>query len=104
MDHNLVFTQVLNKDSRPRSPFKLNASWLEDEDFVSLLKSSWTGFSDNLEISPATHFALNLKKIKDVSIPWLVAKKLQENKDLVDIESLMADFLHKIDFVFASED
>ena len=67
-DRNPMFMQVLNKDSRPRSPFKFNASWLEDEDFVSLLKSTWIGFFDNLEISPAAHFALNLKKIKDASI------------------------------------
>ena len=92
----------MTKDSRPRNPFKFNASWLEDEDFVSLLKSTWTGFSDKLEISPAAHFTLNLKKIKEVSISWSVAKKLQEDKDLVDIEFLLAD-LHKLGHGFASE-
>ena len=64
LDHNSVFMQLLSKDSRPHSPFKFNAFWLEDEDFVSLLKSSWTVFSDNLELSHVSHFALNLKKIK----------------------------------------
>ena len=93
-DHNPDFMQFLTKESRPRSPFKFNASWLEDEDFVALLKSTWIGFSDNLEISPAAHFTSNLNKIKEVSISWLVTKKLQEDKDLVDIEFSLAD-LHK---------
>ena len=86
---------LLFKDPRPRSPFKFNAFWLEDEDFVSLLKSSWTVFSDNLELSLGAHFALNLKKLKEVSISWSAAKKLQEDKDLVDIESSLDDF-HKM--------
>ena len=76
MDHFLVFLEVRGHVKKPPAPFKFNATWLEDEDFVSLLKSTWIGFSDNLELSPATHFASNLKKIKDVSISWLVAKKL----------------------------
>ena len=50
------------------------------------------------------HFASNLKKIKDVSISWSVAKKLQENKDLVDIETLLAESFHKMGFGFASEE
>ena len=61
-------------------------------------------FFDNLELSPVVHFASNLKKIKDVSISWSVAKKLQENKDLVDIENLLAQSFHKMGFGFASEE
>ena len=63
-DHNPLFMQLLYKYPRPRSPFKFNAFWLEDEYFVSLLKSSWTFFSDNLELSHAALFASNLKKFK----------------------------------------
>ena len=37
-DHNPVFMQVMSNDIRLGSPFKFNATWLEDEDFVSLLK------------------------------------------------------------------
>ena len=37
-DHNPVFMQILNKDVRPRSPFKFNANWLKNEEFVTLFK------------------------------------------------------------------
>ena len=37
-----------------------------------------------------------------MSTSWSVAKKLPENKDLVDIEFLLADF-HKLGIEFASE-
>ena len=43
-NHQRVLLQVLNDDIKPRSPFKFNANWLENDDFVSLLKDSWKFF------------------------------------------------------------
>ena len=51
----------------------------------------------------ASQFALNLKTIKDVSIDWSVKKKAQDQKDLVDIESLLAEYFNKLGFGFASD-
>ena len=103
-DNQLVFLQLSNKDVRPRSPFKFNANWLMNEDFVSLLKSSWNVYVDNLEVSPASHFAVNLKIIKDVSISWSVKKNAQEFKDLVEIELSLAESFNNIGFGFSSEE
>ena len=75
-----------------RSPFKLNAHWLVNDDLVKLLKESWVVYSDNLHVSPASHFASNLKRAKDVSISWSVLKKEVEFKDLVENEILLTVF------------
>ena len=87
-----------------RSPFKFNAHWLENAEFVNLLKGSWEVFNDNLQLSPACHFASNLKRIKDVSISWSVKKKEMELKDLVEIEIMISAFSHRTEFGFYSEE
>ena len=95
------FLQILNNDVKPRSPFKFNANWLLNEEFVSLLKELWTVYVDNPVVSPVAHFATNLKHIKDVSILWYVNKKAQERKDLVDIELLLVESFNTLGFVFS---
>ena len=46
-DHHSVFLQILSNNPKPRSPFKFNADWLLNEDFVELLKASWIVYVDN---------------------------------------------------------
>ena len=104
MDHQPVFLQLLNKDVRPRSPFKFNANWLLNEDLVSLLKASWKVYVDNPEVSPTSHFAANLKIIKEVSVSWSIMKKEQEIKDLVEIELLLVESFNKIGFGFSTKE
>ena len=41
------------------------------------------------EVSPASQFVTNLKRVKEISIEWSLKKKAQNIKDLVDIESDM---------------
>ena len=88
-DHRLVFLQVANNDTIPCSPFKFNANWLENGDLVTLLKASWKAFDVSSGLSSDNQFAANLKTIKEVSISWSIKKKVQDNKDLVDIEALL---------------
>ena len=87
-----------------RSPFKFNAHWLVNDDLVKLLKESWVVYTDNLHVSPASHFASNLKCIKDVSISWFVLKKEVEFKYLVEIEIMLTVLSHKIGFDFSSKE
>ena len=88
-DHQPVFLQLFHNDAKPRSPFKFNANWLVNDDFVSLLKASWKYFDVASSLSSTTQFAANIKTIKEVSISWSIKKKVQDNKDLVDIEALL---------------
>ena len=57
-----------------------------------------------LLVSPASHFADNIKHIKEVSISWYVKQKDQADKDLVEIEQLLVDSFNKPGFGFISED
>ena len=66
--------------------------------------STWKVYVNNPLISPASHFADNLKHLKEVSISWSVKQKEQDNKDLVKIEQLLVDSFNKPGFGFISED
>ena len=98
-DHQPVFLQILNRGIQMRSPFKFNAHWLVHDYLVKSLKESWVVYSDNLHVSPTSHFASNIKLIKDVSIAWSVKKKEIEYKELVEIEILITVFLTSLVFV-----
>ena len=74
-DHHPIFLQILSNNPKPRSPFKFNACWLLNEDFVDLLKASWNVYVDNPLVSVVSHFVANLKTIKEVSIAWSVKQK-----------------------------
>ena len=102
-DHNPVFLQLLSNNPKPRSPFKFNANWLSNGDFVELLKASWNVYEDNPLVSAASHFVANLKTIKEVSIEWYVKQKVLETKDLVEIEGLITDSFKKPGFGFSTE-
>ena len=54
-------------------------------------------------VSVVSHFVANLKIIKDFSISWSVKQKVQETKELVEIEGLIADSFNKHGFGFSTE-
>ena len=91
-DHHPVYLQILNRGIQLKSPFKFNPHWLQNEDLVKSLKDSWVVYSDNFHESPASHFATNLKKIKEVSVAWSVNKKEMEFKELVEVELMLFVF------------
>ena len=99
-----MFLHILNHEKNDHSAFKFNSHWLVKEDLVTLLKNSWCAYDDNLGVSPTVHFAANLKRIKDVSICWSIKKKVQELKDLVDIEILLDEACNKVGFGFSFEE
>lgn len=67
-DHQPVFLEFSGGSRKPANPFKFNHYWLNDESFVVLLKEGWTIQDDNSEDSTSSHFEMNLKKIKDISL------------------------------------
>ena len=52
-------------------------------------------------MSPALHFSANLKRIKEISICRYVKRKVQELKDLVEIEILLQEECTKVGFGYS---
>eukprot|EP01018_Ginkgo_biloba_P032904 Gb_28853 [translate_table: standard] len=85
-DHFAVFLVLTEVGKRPRSPFKFNPRWLAEDDFVQLVKGLWLPFDYTLMESASIQFESNLKTIKLASIGWVHAKKIKDEKDLVEVE------------------
>ena len=56
------------------------------------------------ELSPASQFVENLKRIKDISIKWSLKKNAQDIKDLVDIECELERYYDRNIIGFISEE
>ena len=61
-------------------------------------------FDARSELSPASQFVENLKRIKEISIKWSLKKKAQDIKDLVDIESDLKRYYDRAIIGFISEE
>ena len=69
-DHEPVYLQISSSTPKAHCPFKFNACWLENIELVEVLKGSWVAFDASFEVSPASQFVANLKRLKDLSIEW----------------------------------
>ena len=67
-DHQPIYLQILTSTPKAHCPFKFNACWLENNELVALLKASWVVFDALSEVSPASQFDANLKRLKEISI------------------------------------
>ena len=103
-NHQPVYLQISSSTPKAHCPFKFNACWLEHIELVELLKDSWVVFDALSEVSPASQFVANLKRIKDISIKLSLKKKAQDIKDLVDIESDMKRYYDRTIIGFISEE
>ena len=74
-DHQPVFLQLSSNTSKKHCPFKFNACWLEHAELVEILKDSWVVYDALSEVSLASQFVMNLKRIKYLSIDWSLTKK-----------------------------
>jgi hypothetical protein len=85
-DHSPIWLVLDGGSIKPPSPFKFNASWLSDESFLDLVKSNWRPFDPSSGSPVGLHFADNLKRIKQLAIPWAREKRIKEERELKHTE------------------
>jgi hypothetical protein len=69
-DHLPIVLELSNSMENIKYPFKFNPVWLEDLDFVEMVKSHWLSISDCEEISPMRRLVWKLKSLKSTVIAW----------------------------------
>jgi hypothetical protein len=75
--HSPILFELAPDPIKPPNPFKFNSSWLEDPNYLDLVRTNWTPLNENLPESPPLQFLENLKKIKKAIIAW---RKEQRNQ------------------------
>ena len=63
-------------------PFKFNYLWLEEEDFIALVKNHWFSLNCPFSNSPSLTLVHQLKFLKSMAMKWERDKKAKLKEDL----------------------
>jgi hypothetical protein len=86
-DHMPVMLQLEFGSDIVSYPFKFNAVWMEDQDFVSFVRNSWADLLGTEVLTPMESLVKKLKRLKSMVIVWERKKKVEGKKELVQLES-----------------
>ena len=103
-DHFLVFFEINDGSKKSPRPFKFDSNQLLYEGFVKLIKQSLTIYDNSSQESPSSHFANNLKKIRQLFIKWSGKKKESKDCALKSIEVELVEKYNENGFSFYSEE
>jgi hypothetical protein len=81
---------------RLTSALKFNLGWLEEEDFVGLIKDPYIPCDESLTKSTSIQFESNIKKVKHDTIVWAHVKKQKGERDLIKLESMLHVLCNKL--------
>jgi len=97
-----VWLEIEGGSKNLSNPFKFNATWLSDDEFRKIVKDNWVGYDLGTSLSAVVHFVANLKPIKQLVIPWALAKRASEERELRKIEAHLDCISHSADGGFIS--
>jgi hypothetical protein len=80
----------------PPAPLKISQAWLEDEDFRSLVGSSWEKVNPYNPSPIMAQFASSLKKLKIVIKRWIPIWKARRCRTLLDTEEQLKILYKKL--------
>jgi hypothetical protein len=85
-DHMPVILHLEQEIGKVCYPFKFNSVWLEEPEFVNLVRENWNGLLGNEILNPMDALVKKLKLLKSLVINWERKKKLEAKEELVKIE------------------
>lgn len=92
-DHMPIIVEIPKKTPKPPSPFKLNHSWLKEEDYKSLVRLVWRPLMEEKEISFMFQFVENLARVKKDSIHWAKSFNAKSKALFAKVESQIGKLL-----------
>eukprot|EP00253_Pinus_taeda_P018044 PITA_18044 len=101
-DHSPIYLDILGPEVKPRAPFKFNHIWLQDEEYIKLIKDYWVSHPISNHRTAAEGFCHNLSKLKQITKTWAKEKKVKEDQKILDIESKLETMLDDRNLGFSS--
>lgn len=87
LEHDPIVLQLDEGRSSIKYPFKFNSVWLEELEFVQLVRNHWGSLTNHEFDSPMISMVFKLKSLKAIVIKWENARKTNPKDDLIQIES-----------------
>lgn len=85
-NHSPIFLEILGPEVKPRAPFKFNHIWLQDEEYIKLIKDYWVSHPISNNRMTAEGLCHNPSKLKQITKTWTKEKKVKEDQKILDIE------------------
>ena len=79
--HLPIVLELAGVGKRYSTPFKFNSLWLDDSNFIKLLKSVWILDDSNCRESIATQVMKNISTVKKNFIEWSVQMSVKKTKN-----------------------
>jgi hypothetical protein len=73
------------------SPFKFFEGWLNDPTFIELVRKLWVKILEESQTLAAVLFVENINRLKQATKEWAREKKFKEDKEVIDIETKLAE-------------
>jgi len=91
-DHRPIFLEAEDSSHKVKSPFKFNASWLQDPSYIQLVHNYWQSnlYREGEDISVG--FVRKLTELKQITKHWAHQKRIQDNQTLKEAEKVIAEF------------
>lgn len=102
-DHCPIFLELRGRRRKPPSPFKFNPSWLKEDGFHRLVKELWVSRPHNSVEFAGAHFHSNLKRLKEATISWAHAKRVNDDQILRECELAIGRLLQRPGLGFMDE-
>jgi hypothetical protein len=85
-------------------PYKFNSVWLEEPDFVNLVRTNWVGLLGTKALNPMDSLVKNLKILKSLVIIWERKKKAEDKEEIVQLDLDMDNLYTKFPGGFEKEE
>jgi len=85
-DHMPVILHLEQEKEKYCYPFKFNYVWLEELDFVNLVRSSWNGLLEIEILNPMDSLVQKLKFLKPFVIKWKRNKKILQRRNCCNLK------------------
>lgn len=101
-DHRPIYLEIRGDMNKPKGPFKFNATWLRDIEYIQLVTNYWRTHPPTTERIISKGFAKKIKEIKSLSKQWAHKKRLQEDHTLKQIEEAIEKYENDHEGIFSS--
>jgi len=85
-DHSPIYLELAGPTLKPREPFKLNSTWLQDPKYHKLVTDFWRDHPPSQGQNLVKGFSRNLMEPKNISIQWEKSKWSRDDQTLYVIE------------------
>jgi hypothetical protein len=85
----LVILHLEQEKEKFNYPFKFNSIWLDEPDFVDLVRTTQNRLLDIEDINPMDSLVQKLKLLKSMVIKWERNKKHLAKEELIQLETYL---------------